>query len=163
MGEMRQAERFAGVRLEPGDAVLLRSGLDKRVADTGADGSAEPREGLVPSALSWLHERQVGLLCPDCVERLPSGYPNLLMPLHQIGLVAMGLVMVDGCDLELLTQLCVERRQTSFLLSLAPLRISGATGSPINPLVVSDRGKSQASVQRHPRETRSAQDRRSRE
>lgn len=134
--ELRAAEAAAGVTVMPGDAVFLRSGLDLRVARTGADLYGEPREGLLADALTWLRERDVAALCADCIERLPSGYERLPMPLHQIGLAAMGLVMVDGCDLERLADACRHRERSTFLLTAAPLPIRGGTGSPVNPLAV---------------------------
>jgi kynurenine formamidase len=134
--DLDRAESAAGTRVEPGDALFVRTGLDLRIARTGADPAALPREGYLPDVLRWLHERQVAVLCGDCVERLPSGYDAVPMPLHQIGLSAMGLAMIDGCDLELLASECRSRDRSAFLLAAAPLRIRGATGSPLNPLVV---------------------------
>jgi kynurenine formamidase len=134
--ELTAAERAAGVSLLPGDAIFIRSGLDLRLRRAGGDPDSEPREGFLAEALVWLHERQVGALCADCIERLPSGYRRLPMPLHQIGLAAMGLVMVDGCDLERLAEACRQRNRVTFLVAVAPLPIRGGTGSPANPLVV---------------------------
>lgn len=134
--ELTAAEQAAGVQVMPGDALFVRSGLDLRLRRTGASPASEPREGFLADALPWLHEREVGALCADCIERLPSGYPRLPMPLHQIGLVAMGLVMIDACDLERLAAACHERGRRTFLLAAAPLPIRGGTGSPANPLAV---------------------------
>jgi kynurenine formamidase len=133
--DLEAAERLAGLRVEPGDAVVVRSGLDLREARVGF-GPVEPREGLLPDSVLWLHERDVAVFSGDCIERLPSGYPRVPLPLHQVGLVAMGLMILDATDVELLQELCREEGRSEFLFAAAPLRLPGGSGSPVNPLVV---------------------------
>ncbi len=58
------------------------------------------------------------------------------MPIHLIGLVAMGLHLLDNLWLEDLAAACAEAKRWSFLLTLAPLPIEGGTGSPVNPIAV---------------------------
>lgn len=67
---------------------------------------------------------------------LPSGYESLLDPFHEVGIVAMGLWLLDYCALEDLRAACVDRGRYEFLFTLAPLRWRGATGSPVNPIAV---------------------------
>jgi kynurenine formamidase len=133
--ELEAAERLAGVRVEAGDAVVVRSGLDRREAVRGP-GPEEPREGLLPDAVLWLHERGVAVFSGDCIERLPSGYPRVPLPLHQVGLVAMGLMILDATDVESLRELCRDEGRSDFLFVASPLRLPGGSGSPVNPLVV---------------------------
>ena len=66
----------------------------------------------------------------------PSGYPGLAMPLHAVGIVAMGLWLIDNCQLEDLAAACRDFGRWDFLLTVAPLRLAGATGSPVNPLAL---------------------------
>jgi hypothetical protein len=66
----------------------------------------------------------------------PTGVPGFSMPIHTVGLVAMGLWLVDNCDLDAVAQQCAERQRWEFLFMLSPLRFRGATGSPANPLAV---------------------------
>jgi kynurenine formamidase len=123
------------VRVESGDAVVIRSGIDRREALNGP-AAVEPREGLLPDSVLWLHEREVAVFSGDCIERLPSGYPRVPLPLHQVGLVAMGLMILDATDVETLRDLCREEGRNDFLFVAAPLRLPGGSGSPVNPLVV---------------------------
>jgi kynurenine formamidase len=46
----------------------------------------------------------------------------------------MGLWLLDACDLEALAATCTRLRRSEFCFSIAPLRIEGGTGSPVNPL-----------------------------
>jgi kynurenine formamidase len=133
--DLEAAERLAGVPVEPGDAIVVRSGIDRREALHGP-GAVEPREGLLPEAVLWIHDRQVAVFSGDCIERLPSGYPRVPLPLHQIGLVAMGLMILDATDVESLRDLCREEGRSEFLFVAAPLRLPGGSGSPVNPLAV---------------------------
>jgi kynurenine formamidase len=133
--DLEAAERAAGTRVETGDAVVVRSGLDTRLRTT-ADAAVEPREGLLPDGVAWLHEREVAVFSGDCIERLPSGYPRAPMPLHQVGLVAMGLMILDSTDVDALAAACTEEARHDFLFVAAPLRLPGGSGSPVNPLAV---------------------------
>jgi kynurenine formamidase len=135
--DLELAEERAGVRVEAGDAIFIRSGHGVRKA---AEGSAHDEdaahEGIVADVLPWLHERAVAVYSGDCIERRPSGYPRVVMPLHQIGLVAMGLCILDVPDVEALAAACREEERSDFLLMVSPLRVPGGTGSPVNPLAI---------------------------
>jgi hypothetical protein len=58
------------------------------------------------------------------------------LPLHQIGLAAMGLCVLDCVDTETLRALCAEEGSSEFVLVVAPLRLPGGTASAVNPLAV---------------------------
>jgi hypothetical protein len=66
----------------------------------------------------------------------PSGYDAVPMPIHQVGITAMGLWLLDNANLEELAQACKERNRWEFMLSMGPLRISNGTGSPVNPIAI---------------------------
>ena len=59
---------------------------------------------------------------------------ELDFPVHQLLLVAMGTPMFDQCDLEELSKAAAERKRWTFLFTAAPLRVTGGTGAPINPI-----------------------------
>ena len=56
--------------------------------------------------------------------------------MHQVGIVGMGLWILDNADLDALTEACQERGRWEFMLTINPLRIEGGTGSPANPVAV---------------------------
>jgi kynurenine formamidase len=66
----------------------------------------------------------------------PSGYRSISMPVHMIGIVAMGLWLIDNCQLEDLAAACEHRSQWEFQFMLSPIRFVGVTGSPVNPLAI---------------------------
>jgi hypothetical protein len=81
-----------------------------------------------------LYQRQVAVFTGDCFERIPQPYRRVPLPLHQVGLVAMGLVLLDNPTLTELVGVCHHLRRAAFLLMAAPLRIPNGTGSPVNPI-----------------------------
>jgi kynurenine formamidase len=136
--DLEAAEQRQSIRVEPGDAVLLRTGYGRRKRERGPDETARVgRAGWHVACLPWLHERDVALIGSDTAQDVhPSGYPGLRSPVHAVGIVAMGLWLLDNCDLEPLASACDERSRYAFQLVLAPLRLAGATGSPVNPIAL---------------------------
>jgi kynurenine formamidase len=133
--DLDAAEKLAGVEVESGDAIFLRTGLGAREA---AQGPEDPtcRAGLTPDCMPWLHEHEVAVVSGDCVDQIPSGYAGLPLPFHQVGLVAMGLCLLDNTDVEVLSAAVVDYGTHEFLVFASPLRILGGTGSAVNPIVM---------------------------
>ncbi len=135
VADLEAAEVLAGTRVTTGDAIFVRSGHELRFTREGIE-SDEVREGVLAEVVPWLHERRVAVYSGDVIEQLPSGYVQVPMPLHQIGLTAMGLMMLDCTDMEVLRAACIKHQRSTFMLSAAPLRLRGGTGSPVNPLAI---------------------------
>src|SRR5690349_14412339 len=131
-GELEDAEQAAGVTVEAGDALFVHTGLTTRLT-TGPD-APDHRAGLGIDAVLWLRERDVALFGGDCVELLPGPDPDLPLPLHQLGIGAMGLTLLDWPHLDRLLAVCARLQRRQFLLTVAPLPIVGGTGSPVNPV-----------------------------
>jgi kynurenine formamidase len=136
--DLEAAESRQGVRVAAGDAVLLRTGYGARKREQGPDDTrAVGRAGWHVACLPWLRERDVALIgCDTAQDVHPSGYASLRSPVHAVGIVAMGLWLLDNCDLEDLVATCERLERFEFQLQLAPLRIAGATGSPVNPIAL---------------------------
>jgi hypothetical protein len=66
----------------------------------------------------------------------PTGYKAVNMPVHMVGIVAMGLWLIDNCQLEDLARTCNQLNRWEFQFVLAPIRFQGVTGSPTNPLAI---------------------------
>ena len=133
--DLDAAETFAGVTVGTGDAVLVRTG--RAIRELSADpATPQRRAGLDVDAVRWLHRREAALYGGDCIERFPSPHPEMALPLHELGLAAMGLALLDWPDVEALLAACREEARSDFLLMVAPLRIPGGTASAVNPLCV---------------------------
>ena len=118
-----------------GDVVLLRTGYGRQKREKGPVPMHEGQAGWHAACLPWLRERGVAAIGSDTAnDVVPSGYLQVALPVHSIGIVAMGLWLIDNCDLEALTATCERLRRWEFCFSVSPLRIQGGTGSPVNPL-----------------------------
>jgi kynurenine formamidase len=103
----------------------------------GAWDVASSRAGLHPAAVRFLAERQVSVLGSDGNnDTAPSAVPDVPYPVHVLAVTAMGLHLVDYLHLEDLAELCQELRRWSVFCLIAPLRVTGGTGSPVNPIAV---------------------------
>jgi kynurenine formamidase len=130
-------EKKAGFRVEPGDALLFRTGRWARVKDKGPLQVGRTSPGLYVSAVKWLRERGVALLGNDVDQDvMPSRVEGVYQPVHLMLLRCLGMPVLDNADLEALAEACAQRHRYTFLLTLNPLRIPGATGGPVNPVAI---------------------------
>jgi kynurenine formamidase len=131
--DLSDAEALSGTAVEPGDAVFVHVGLARREAEQGVEDPGV-RAGVDASCLPWLHDKQVAVYSGDCVDQIPGPSSRLSLPLHQVGLVSMGLVLLDCPRIDELVSVCAELETNEFLLMVGPLRVPGGTGSPVNPV-----------------------------
>lgn len=136
--DLEAAEQAAGVRLEPGDVLLVRTGEGgARRTERKNYNANKPRSGYQAACLPWLHERGISMIGSDVAQDpTPTGYKNVSMPVHMIGIVAMGLWLIDNCQLEDLADTCASLGRWDFQFMLSPIRFQGVTGSPVNPLAI---------------------------
>lgn len=129
-GDLEAAAARAGVVVESGDALVVRAGWD-RVPDHGR---ALP--GMTSGAVRWMHERGISLYAGDIGDASPPVRDDVPGALHRLGLLRLGLVLVDGAQCEELAAACEEQGRHTFLFVAAVPRILGTTGLPVNPLAV---------------------------
>jgi kynurenine formamidase len=133
------AEAF-GVTIESGDIVIVRTGMMTRCKRQGSwEGyCGGPAPGLSVHCTRWIFEREIAALATDTwgVEVLPNETPDCFQPLHMIALRNTGLLLGEIFDLDALSRACAEDGRYEFLFVAAPLPITGAVGSPINPLAI---------------------------
>lgn len=135
--DLDAAEQAQKVRVEQGDALLIRTGHWRRRKELGAWPLAQGRAGLHGACLPWLRERGVAMLGSDSAnDAVPSGYEAYIQPVHQIGIPILGLWLMDNGNLEELAAACEQRSRWQFMFMLAPLRVETGTGSPVNPLAI---------------------------
>lgn len=125
------AER-AGVRPEPGDALLVRTGWLAAWRDGRMTERTWP--GLDHDCADWLGDNDVALVGADniAVEVGPSTVEGSAMPLHLALLRDRGVYLLELLDLEELAA----AGATTFMLVVAPLTIVGGVGSPVAPTAI---------------------------
>jgi kynurenine formamidase len=128
-------EKKAGFRLQSGDAMLVRTGRWLRVKEKGPLDLNKQAPGLYASCVKWMRQRGVAILGSDAVQDVrPSRVEGVNQPIHELALRALGTPLIDNCDLEALSETAAQKRRWSFLLTINPLRVPGATGGPVNPI-----------------------------
>jgi kynurenine formamidase len=135
VADFEAAEARQGVRVDSGDAVLVRTGMQRMEREQGLQ-DIYPRAGLHAECVEWLHRREASLYGGDCIEKLPYPSERFTSALHMIALVAMGMPILDWPAVEELAATCGRLQRFDFLLTTAPLRLPGGTSSPVNPLCV---------------------------
>ena len=128
-------EAKTGVHIRAGDAVVIRTGRWALRAAKGPWDIANASAGLDPSAVLWLHRRDIAFMVSDAAhDSIPSAVQGVDFPIHVLAIVAMGMPLADQCDLEALASESLRLHRETFLLTLAPERIKGGTGSLVNPI-----------------------------
>ena len=126
--ELDAAAARQGIKVEAGDVVLLRTGWSAYWNNPGRFINELRTPGPELEGARWLSERKVFAAGSDTAafERVPS--PRMAVHVHL--LVESGIHIIEALNLD---QLAAERRY-EFVFVAAPLRLRGATGSPIRPL-----------------------------
>lgn len=135
---LEQCEQRLGVRVEPGDVLLVRTGRDARLRTGGPNVSIDDGfAGLDGDCVPWLADRDVAALGGDGANDvfLPSGHESPL-PVHAAGIVGLGLWLFDNLYLDDLAEACAKADRWTFQFTAGPLRIKRGTGSPVNPIAV---------------------------
>lgn len=130
------AER-ANTEPGPGEAALIRTGWPAHWSNPevfrGQSGGA-PGPGI--EAALWLAKREVRVAGAETIafEVIRPGAGHSVLPVHRILLVESGIHIIEVMDLTRLA----EDGVSEFLFILAPLKLIGATGSPVRPLALVD-------------------------
>jgi kynurenine formamidase len=155
--DLDAACELAGVRIEPGDIVLVRTGqmahlhMEDRFP---AGGDTVPRPnvlrfgdvmqymglapGLTMATAEWFHQRDVAAVATDTLslEVVPCEDDDIYLPVHLLHIVEMGMTQGQNWLLDTLAADCADDGVYTFLLDATPLPFTNALGSPVNPVAV---------------------------
>jgi kynurenine formamidase len=128
------------VKIGSVDVLLIRTGRWERLRQKGQWNFLAEAAGSHASVARWLKARDVAVIGSDGVsDVIPSGVEGLVNPLHELVLVRLGMPLLDNLDLDPLARHARQRGRRTFLFVGLPLRVPGGTGSPLNPLAISER------------------------
>ncbi len=131
--DLEAAARRAGVTVHPGDALLVRTGYAKVWDDEERYLSAA---GISRGGSEWAADHKVRCVGCDTMtwdeteERDPATGGTLFAHLHLIA--RCGIPIIENLHLEALSR----DRCAEFLFICTPLKLVGATGSPVRPIAV---------------------------
>jgi len=132
--DLEEARAAAGVEIGSGDIVLVRTGWLDLFADVTSRMEEPPfmQPGLGASTVAYLSDRDVAVVGCDnaAVEVIP--FDGEFLSLHIELLVKRGMTLLEHL---VLTPLAADG-VTECLLAVAPLLVTGGTGSPVNPIAI---------------------------
>jgi kynurenine formamidase len=130
-----------GVEIQQGDYVVLRTGMMERCLDAGSwdgySGGAAP--GLAFETIEWIHDNRIAAYASDTwgnEVRPNETDENINQPWHWITIPMMGLTMGEIFYLKDLADDCANDGVHEFMFVAPALPITGAVGSPANPLAI---------------------------
>jgi len=148
LGDARQAVggtllqdlmRADGIELQPGDVLLLHTGLGEAVLNGGELDGGAVLDGGDAELQEWVRSSGVAAIAADnhAVEAFPAirhrpGDP--VLPLHELCLFRLGVHLGELWWLGDLARHLRQQSRHAFLLTAPPLRLPGATGSPVTPI-----------------------------
>ncbi|WMN01752.1 cyclase family protein [Rhodococcus erythropolis] len=142
--DLLAAEKKQGVIVSEGDALIVHTGHVARVIAEGPVFSKDNpllqlQAGLSAECLPFLHERDICVIGSDCIQDVqPSGFTtmDLIRPIHTVGLVALGLWLIDNMELTELAEKCANLNRWEFFFTMLPWRMVGVTSSATNPVAL---------------------------
>jgi kynurenine formamidase len=128
-------EKKAGVKISSGDAILLRTGRWARRAKIGPWNVGQNEAGFHASVVPWLKMRGVALVgSDDAQDVVPAMVEGVNLPVHTLLIAALGINLLDNQDLEAVAETAARLGRWEFMLTVAPVPVTGGTGFPINAL-----------------------------
>jgi kynurenine formamidase len=136
--DLDAAAEFAKVVVEPGDALVVRTGQMQLLHDGEVEAYNHDSPGLSIHTIEWLHRHDVGAAFTDTYvyEVWPPIDWDCMMPVHMIHIRDMGQIQGQNWDLEALAEACADDNRYTFLLSASPEPFTGALSAPVNPVAV---------------------------
>jgi kynurenine formamidase len=134
VADLEDAQKRAGITIHPGDVILIRTGWTKHWTDSrkylGLDSEGTP--GVAASGAEWLAAKKPFAIGNDTAGFEQIVQTNITMDAHRILIAQNGIHIIENLDLEELAGCgCAD-----FAFVTLPLRIKGATGSPLRPVAL---------------------------
>jgi kynurenine formamidase len=131
---LEQTAKAQGVEVRKGDSVMIRTGWGQYFAKDNAKYLGEQSPGPGQDGARWIIAQGVRLAGDDTAtfEKRPAAYGKELFSVHMMLLADSGIYIVENCNLEALA----DAKAYVALLILTPLRIQGATGSPLRAIAL---------------------------
>ena len=124
----------AGVTVEPGDVVLLRTGAMSLFLAGDREGYASTNAGPSLQSVDWFHDHDVAAVATDNPTFEHVDFERSVpLPVHALHLVEMGMTQGQNWNLEELAADCAADGRATFLLSATPEPVTGGHRRPGRP------------------------------
>lgn len=135
--DLDQAATNAGVDVQPGDAVLVRTGQMTFLPDQ-RERYGQPSPGLSTRSIEWIRDHDIAAVATDTLvfEVWPCEDPAVMLPVHMIHLRDIGLLQGQNWYLDELARDCVSDDRWTFQLVASPLPMTRAVGGAVAPVAL---------------------------
>src|SRR5579862_1990491 len=139
--ELEGAASAQHVSVGAGDIVLVHTGhvgWKLGLAAGSADALTRSEPGISTRAIPWLHDHDVAMIATDTAacSVVPPEPGDEFLTWHVAALRDLGLLVGELFDLDELAADCAADGVSEGFFVAAPMPIVGASGSPLNPIVV---------------------------
>lgn len=139
--DLDEAARAHDVKIGRGDFVIVRTGqMEKHLKSGSWDGyPGGDAPGFAFETLRWIQDNEIAAIASDtwgCEVRPNNTVGNITQPWHWITIPIMGLTMGEIFNLTDIGNDCEADGVHEFLFVAPALPITGAVGSPTNPLAI---------------------------
>jgi kynurenine formamidase len=139
--DLDKTARMQGVAVKRGDYVIVRTGQMERCLKAGSwDGyPGGDAPGFAFESLNWIQRTEIAALASDtwgCEVRPNESEAGINQPWHWITIPIMGLTMGEIFHVADLADDCLADKVYEFMFVAPAIPITGAVGSPTNPLAI---------------------------
>jgi len=139
--DLDKTAEMQGVKMKRGDFVVVRTGQMEAKLDAGSwDGyPGGDAPGFAFETLEWIQRTELAALASDtwgCEVRPNETEPGINQPWHWITIPIMGMTMGEIFYVKELAEDCAADKAYEFLFVAPAIPITGAVGSPTNPLAI---------------------------
>jgi kynurenine formamidase len=139
--DLDETAKKQGVVLKRGDYIIVRTGQMERCIKAGSwDGyPGGDAPGFAFETLEWVKRTELAALASDtwgCEVRPNETEPGINQPWHWITIPIMGMTMGEIFNLKELADDCAADKVYEFMFVAPAIPITGAVGSPVNPLAI---------------------------
>jgi kynurenine formamidase len=134
-----------GIEVQSGDILCVRTGWRQKFLADGAESFMIGEPGVGMGSAEWLYEKEVAAIACDnwAVEVLNpkdgifiGEIEDMVLNLHCVLIRDMGLTLGEILDFDELAEDCAADGVWEFFFCGPPLKVTGAVGSPVNPLAM---------------------------
>jgi kynurenine formamidase len=142
--DIQSAAKKQKLKLKKRDILLIRTGSMGRFYDDedkqNWDALTEPGLCYSDALVKWVDDMEIPVIAADnlAVEKAAQEIngSSFVIPLHGALIRDLGVILTELYWLDDLADDSAEDGQYSFFFTVAPLKMRGGTGSPINPMVI---------------------------
>jgi len=139
--ELKKTAKKQNVEVRRGDYVIVRTGqMETKLAAGSWDGyPGGDAPGFSFETLEWIHKSEIAAIASDtwgCEVRPNETEPGINQPWHWITIPIMGITMGEIFYVADLAGDCAADGVYEFLFVAPAIPITGAVGSPTNPLAI---------------------------